>query len=66
MTPETRREILKALEELGEQYPEMRFGQLVIFAARLARGPAASDVYDVEDEELLREVRSALSEKATT
>jgi hypothetical protein len=64
MSAETRRELLKALEELGNKYPEMRLGQLVLFVARLARGPAVSTVYDVDDEELLREVRSALGETA--
>jgi hypothetical protein len=64
MSAETRQELLKALEELGDRYPEMRFGQLVLFVARLARGPAASAAYDVEDEELLREARSTLGEVA--
>ena len=64
MSAETRRELLTALEELGNKYPEMRLGQLVLFVARLARGPAVSAVYDVDDEELLREARSALGEAA--
>jgi hypothetical protein len=64
MSAETRQELLKALEELGNKYPEMRLGQLVIFVTRLARGPAVSAVYDVDDEELLRETRSALGEAA--
>jgi hypothetical protein len=64
MSAQTRRELLEALEELGRQYPEMRFGQLVLFVARLARGPAASAVYDIDDAELLRAARSALVEAA--
>jgi hypothetical protein len=64
MNAETRRELLETLEELGCQYPEMRFGQLVLFVARLAHGPAVSAVYDIDDEELLRAARSALGEAA--
>lgn len=64
MSAETRRELLKALEELGQKYPEMRFGQLILFVARSACGAAGSAVYDIEDEELLREARSALGEAA--
>ena len=64
MNAETRRELLETLEELGRQYPEMRFGQLVLFVARLARGPAVSAVYDIDDGELLHAARSALGEAA--
>jgi hypothetical protein len=66
MSAETRSELLKAFEELGSRYPEMRLGQLVVFVARLARGPSVSAVYDAEDEELLREARSALEEAVVT
>jgi hypothetical protein len=65
MSVETRRELLETLEKLGCQYPDMRFGQLVLFVARLARGSAASAVYDIDDGELLRAARNALREAAT-
>jgi hypothetical protein len=64
MSAETRRELLELLEELGRHYPEMRFGQLMLFLARLARGPEASAVYDIEDAELIRAAKSALGEAA--
>jgi hypothetical protein len=66
MSIETRRELLEALEELGRRYPDMRLGQLVLFVARLARGPAASAVYDIEDTELLHAAQGALGEAAVT
>jgi hypothetical protein len=64
MNAATRRELLEVLDELGRQYPEMRFGQLVLFIVRLARGPASSATYDIDDEELLCAARSALGEAA--
>ncbi len=60
MTASSRGELLKLIEELGDQYSRMRFGQLVCFAAFLARGPAPQAVWDVEDEELMTAIRSHL------
>ena len=64
MNTETRRELLEALEALGRQYPEMRLGQRLLFVTRLARGPAVSVVYEMDDGALLRAARSALGEAA--
>jgi hypothetical protein len=66
MSAETRRELLALLEDLGRHYPEMRFGQLMLFLARLARGPELSAVYDIEDAELIRAAQSALGEGAVS
>jgi hypothetical protein len=66
MNAETRSDLLTTLEELGRRYPDMRLGQLVLFVARLARGPGASVVYDIEDAELLEAARGALGEMAVT
>jgi hypothetical protein len=52
----TRKALLAALEALGGDIPEMRFGQLVCFVAHLVRGPAQSAVYDVEDQELIEAI----------
>lgn len=52
----TRKALLAALEALGDDIPEMRFGQLVCFVAHLARGHAQSAVYDVEDQELIEAI----------
>jgi hypothetical protein len=52
----TRKALLAALEALGGDVPEMRFGQLVCFVAHLAKGPAQSAVYDVEDQELIEAI----------
>jgi hypothetical protein len=58
--------VLEVLERLGRKYPAMRFGQLTAFAAFLVRGPSASAVWDVEDEELLRAVEEHLSRHPDT
>jgi hypothetical protein len=56
-----RKQILSALERLGEKYPAMRFGQLVAFASFLSQGPSNQAVWDVEDEELLNAIEDHLS-----
>jgi len=61
MTPE-RREIIRALEEMSEIYPHWRFGQLVVNISCWAKGATAEAVWDVEDEEFLRGVKSHLEQ----
>ncbi len=66
MADDTRREITEALLELAKMYPNMRFGQLVCFAAELARDKSpggAYGVYDVEDKTLLETIRQHLAQK---
>jgi hypothetical protein len=61
MTP-TRRAILQALEALSNQYPDMRFGQLVVNIANWAtQMPDAT--WDVEDEEFLKAVQDHLEKQ---
>ena len=48
-----REELLQALRELSELFPEWRFGQLVANVATAARGPQVESIWDSEDEELL-------------
>jgi hypothetical protein len=56
----TRSELLQALAELGEAFPEWRLGQLVANVATAARGPQAESIWDSEDEELLAAARRLL------
>ena len=59
MTPE-RSELLNALAELSERYPQWRLGQLVSNGA----GWSDVDIWDVEDDLLLSAVRSHLERLA--
>ncbi len=57
-----RDDLLRILSEYGDHAPELRFGQLIVNLAFLARSSGPSDVYDVEDEELLEAARSLLQD----
>ena len=61
MTSETRRELLRVLEELSTQCPDVRFGQLIANLATLAKGPTVEAIWDAEDEELLQAARQQLT-----
>jgi hypothetical protein len=60
MTNETRRELLRVLDELSTQCPDVRFGQLMANLATLAKGPTVEAIWDAEDEELLQAARRQL------
>jgi hypothetical protein len=60
MTNETRRELLRVLDELSAQCPDVRFGQLLANLATLAKGPTVEAIWDAEDEELLQAARRQL------
>jgi len=60
MTNETRRELLRVLDELSAQCPDVRFGQLMANLATLAKGPTVEAMWDAEDEELLQAARRQL------
>jgi hypothetical protein len=62
MNRAVRDELLRVLSEFGDHAPELRFGQLIANLAFLARSSGPSDVYDVEDEELLEAARSHLED----
>jgi hypothetical protein len=55
-----RDELLQALARFGDHAPDVRFGQLIANLAFLARSSGASDVWEVEDEELLEAAREHL------
>lgn len=57
---ESRHELLQLLGELGELFPDWRFGQLVANVATKARGPQVEAIWDSEDEELLAAVRGLI------
>ena len=62
MIEPTRREVLRALEELSEACPEYRFGQMIANLAMLARGDAEGAIWDMEDEELVAASRQQLKD----
>jgi hypothetical protein len=55
---QTRSEILKALAEMSERYPEWRFAQLVIKVSVWAG--AGESIWDVEDSDFLTAVSNHL------
>jgi len=60
MINETQRELLKAVEELWNLFPEYRFSQMVSNYALLARTGKVDDIYDCEDDELLEFIRRSV------
>ena len=60
MNHAVRDELLRVLSRFGDHAPDLRFGQLIANLAFLARTSGASDVWEVEDEELLVAARSHL------
>jgi hypothetical protein len=55
---ELKREILRALSELVEYTPDVRFGQLIANLSVIARGPTPEGVWDMEDDELHDAIKS--------
>lgn len=60
---QARQELMNALEDLSELYPEWRMGQMLTNIATWARGPTASAIWDVEDEELVDVIRKHINNK---
>jgi hypothetical protein len=59
---ELKREVLRALAELVEHCPDVRFGQLIVNLSCIARGPTPEAVWDMEDDELLAATKSHLED----
>lgn len=57
MKDTTRREILKRLELLSDQLPEMRFAQLICNLSSLVAGPWDTSLWELEDEQLLEAIK---------
>ncbi|HEU5116573.1 MAG TPA: hypothetical protein VFT74_07845 [Isosphaeraceae bacterium] len=62
MIDPTRKDVLRALEELSETCPEYRFGQMIANLTMLARGDSDSALWDMEDDELLAAARKHLED----
>ena len=62
MNHAVRDELLGVLSGFSEHAPDLRFGQLIANLAFLARASGASDVWDVEDAELLEAAQPSLSQ----
>lgn len=60
MNSQQRADLLGAITELSQRYPDWRLGQLI---AKFA-GWADQDIWDAEDEQLLRAVRLHLQQLA--
>ena len=60
MTDQQNAELLQAISELRQRYPQWRFGQLIANVA----GWADQDVWDVEDEQLLAAAREHLQSQS--
>lgn len=60
MNRAVRDELLRVLSQFSDHAPELRFGQLIANLAFLARTSGPSDIWDVEDEEMLEAARSHL------
>jgi hypothetical protein len=56
MNPQLRSKLIQALEEIGQRFPNWRFGQLIENVA----GWADVSTWDVEDQQLLDAARSYL------
>lgn len=56
-----REELLRLIDELSTQFPDMRLGQLISNLAMAARGADASATWDAEDEELIEAARRLAS-----
>jgi hypothetical protein len=61
---ETRSELLRAIAELGELFPEMRLGQMMANLATFAGRMEAGGVWDLEDAEALAAARDLIEQRA--
>jgi hypothetical protein len=59
---ELKQELLRVLSELVEYTPDVRFGQLIMNLACIARGPSLEAAWDMEDDELLVATKSHLED----
>jgi hypothetical protein len=57
----TRKEILKALGEMSDRYPDWRFGQMVSNVSAWAGGAKVEAIWNVEDEQFLAALKKHLN-----
>ena len=64
MTNDAHKAIADVPADLGKQYPDMRFGQLVVTISTLAGDAAPRELYDMEDDEFIQYARSHLTKRS--
>jgi hypothetical protein len=57
-----RQDLYAVLSEIGRRLPDMRFGQSLCNVSHRARGYGPSDVWEVEDDELLAAAKDFLAD----
>jgi hypothetical protein len=62
-TPNNRQELLEAIAELGNRFPNWRLGQLVANLATSAGKLESSAIWDLEDEAALMAARRLLESR---
>ena len=62
MIDPTRKELIRLIEELSDECPEYRFGQLVMNLAFLAREDGDSHAWHIEDVEFVEAARKHLTD----
>ena len=60
---ETRSELLRAVAELSELFPEMRLGQMMANLAMFAGRTDAGGVWDLDDAEALAAARQLINQR---
>ena len=65
MIDATRRELLRLIEEISAEYPDYRFGQLVLNLAFMARENGDNFVWSLEDNEFIAAARKHLADLRT-
>jgi hypothetical protein len=63
MKSDKRRELLEVLQELSDEFPDWRFGQMVTNLATLARGPEVESIWGAEDPEFIEAARQLLENR---
>jgi hypothetical protein len=66
MTSPERQELLRALDEMSDTFPDCRLGQMIANLAVVARGATAEAIWDVEDHELLAAIHRHLQRRGVT
>ena len=59
---ELKQDILRAMADLIDHNPDLRFGQLIANLAVIARGPTPEAIWEMEDDELLEAIKSHIGD----
>ncbi len=65
MTSPERQDLLRALGEMSEAFPDLRLGQMIANLAVASRGATTEAIWDVEDDELIAAVHRHLQRRPT-